>query len=217
MFSAEKLLGGLVQEALSSSLGVSSRSSRRRSHRGSNSLERAVGMGLVGLAVGAFEHFTKQAQAVPAQPAGSVVPPSAPPPTPSAAPPPPPPPIGSAGGPASAPAVILIRAMFAAAASDGVIDDRERSRIFERMSTVELSGDEKAFLEREMAQPCSLFQLLEEVDRAHADQSVREQVYLVSLIAIEDPSDAEREYLQGLCEGLGLSAEQVTKITQNVG
>ncbi len=66
MFNAERLLGSLLSNALGQ--GLTGRVSKSRRHGGglksmAGSLisqnKTAIGMGLLGLAVGAYEHFTQ--------------------------------------------------------------------------------------------------------------------------------------------------------------
>ncbi len=103
MFNPEKLLGGLLTGAM----GSSSRSSSRR--RRSSGMKSLIGVGLLGVAVGAYEHFSNQGKQAPAAPPplpsspGAAPPPL--PPSPGAVPPPPIPPVpsASAAGPAGPP------------------------------------------------------------------------------------------------------------------
>jgi hypothetical protein len=82
MFNAERLLGSLLSNALGPGLtGRVSKSRRRgsglKSMAGSliSQNKAAIGMGLLGLAVGAFEHFTQnqnpQTSGNPSSPGGS--------------------------------------------------------------------------------------------------------------------------------------------------
>ena len=191
--NAERLLGNLIKGAVGSAMG-GRRSGLNRMLRGNNA---AVGMGLLGLAVGAFEHFSQQ-QAQP--PVGGS--PSAPPPMPRSAPPPLPVAQSSAGE-----AELMIRAMIAAANADGVIDPAERAKILERAGGENL-GDDVGFVERELQAPLSLDALVAAVAAFPPKQELRDQIYFVSLLAIRADSVAEQRYLQALAERLSVSPAQ---------
>ncbi|MHB8810211.1 MAG: tellurite resistance TerB family protein [Desulfobulbaceae bacterium] len=208
MFRPEKLLGSL--------LGGSSR------RGGASMLTSQLGMGLLGVAIAAADHYLKksssQAAPAPGTFAGNVPPvaPGAaappPPPGPAAAPPPPPgvgpaaaPPVSPVGATAAAAgqneAILLIRAMIAAANADGAIDQEERQRILDKFKDAGLSQEEHAFLVHELFSPVSLEGIVSQVN----SEAMARQVYGVSLLAINVDTDAERAYLQTLGQRLALS------------
>jgi uncharacterized membrane protein YebE (DUF533 family) len=156
MFNAEKLLGGMLKQSMGFNKGIGLGNKAQ------------IGIGLIGVAFAAVEHFMNNAQGqsssggnMPANSntGGSFTPPPpppgkmAPPPFPSAsaaAPPPPPP-----AGPVSATdrgddAVLLIRAMIASAAADGYIDANERQNIINKLKSVDLSDEELEFIKEEL-------------------------------------------------------------------
>ena len=181
-----------------------------------------VGVGLVGVAMAAWEHFQTQ-QKGKGQGVVSPFPAS----SGSALPPPPPP--GNAPGTAhmlgapgltnlpsdterEADATFLIRAMIAAAAADGTIDSDERSRILERAMSAELPPAAHKFLLEELKRPASLSDIL-----AGARPSLKREIYAASRMAIDADSEAEQRYLSELQQGLALSADEVKQITQALG
>ena len=186
----------------------------------------AVGMGLLGVAMAAFEHFAEQRTQSPANlphagGAGASFPPPAPssrgaavPPLPGSVPPPAPgmPPAPPAA-PAQADPVLLIRAMIAAANADGVLDDTERMRIFGQIEGVGLTEEEKDFLSAEFGQPWSLH----EIAAAVSSPVVAAQVFTVSLLAVDVDTPAEREYLISLRQTLGLDEGQARSIARRLG
>ncbi|MCJ7830261.1 MAG: tellurite resistance TerB family protein [Desulfobacterales bacterium] len=214
MFNPEKLLGGLLKE----SLGL-----KRSGAKG------ALGMGVLGLAIAAAEHFINQnpgtaatggspdgrsAGSFPLPPPppgmGSPAPPP-PPPGPSAAPqapsgeirPPTPPPAQTPSiGLGSDEAVLLIRAMIASANADGTIDAQERRKILRRLESIDLTEEEQRFLQTEFAAPCGLETIAAQVK----SDAMARQVYAVSLMAVTVDTDAEQTYLNALAGRLGLSA-----------
>ncbi|MBI5559162.1 MAG: tellurite resistance TerB family protein [Deltaproteobacteria bacterium] len=226
MFNPEKLLGGLLSGG---------------SKRGASSmLTSQIGMGLLGVAMEAVDHYMKKpaGQSPPAMGAsgGSVPPPppGAQPVAPSfsgpAATTAPPPPPGAAWSPAPQPpppsqaetscasgrqkdAIVLIRAMIAAANADGAIDQQERQRILDKFRSVDLSPDEHAFLLQELLAPAELESIVKQVDSA----GMARQVYAVSLMAITVDSEAERVYLRALGQSLGLSADDCNTVHKALG
>ena len=229
MFKPEKLLGSL--------LGGSSR------RGGASLLTSQLGMGLLGVAIEAVDHYMKKSQ-TPAPPApgayGASIPPSAPgvpaPPPPSPGPavaPPPPPGAGPVGAPPSAPsavppvdapaataaaagqndAVLLIRAMIAAANADGTIDQEERQRILDKFQNADLSQEEHAFLVNELFAPTSLDGIVSQVN----SPDLARQVYGVSLLAIDVDTDAERVYLRTLGQRLGLAPADLDSMHKALG
>jgi len=227
MFHAERLLGSLLNAALSR--GFRSRHDlKRQQRRGIKSLagellsenKAAIGMGLLGVAIAAYEHFSQKAQSVPV-PGGTVPSPVAPMPKPLASPPPlpnwSPPPLPSQVDQKVASsrddAVVLIRAMIAAAHADKNIDDQERTNILKRMEESGCSPEEREFLLRETGNPLQLNGLLDLIK----SPQLAEQVYVVSLMAIQPDSSEELDYLRQLAQGLGFSKDVVSKWNKDFG
>ena len=238
MFNPEKLLGGLIGGAMGKGSG-----SKNLLNVGS------VGMGVLGVAVAAAEHFLggeksgqqgaagSTAQTAPPPPpgAGQTAPPpppgagqTAPPPPPGAgqtAPPPPPgagqtapPPLPGAGKSEvvsqekSDLAVLLIRAMIASANADGYIDQDERAQIAGKLNSLDLSAEESSFITNELLSPATLEDILPLVK----DRETAEQVFTVSLMAIEVDTEEEEEYLNKLAKGLGLEQTWVDELRQRL-
>jgi uncharacterized membrane protein YebE (DUF533 family) len=216
MIDAEKMLKGLL-----GSKGALGGLEKMTGALGNGSLpgKAAVGLGLLGVAMAAFEHFAEQKGAaargpVPAGGPGVPPPPPAggirtPPPPPGGQPSAPPPP------PSAVPAdpVLLIRAMIAAANADGVLDDTERMRILAQLEGTGLSGEEKDFLSEEFGAPRSLDEIAAAVDGPAAAA----QVFTVSLMAVDADTPEEREYLEALRLALNLTDEQARSIARRLG
>ena len=226
MFNGEKLLGGLIRNAIGNSIGGSSMGvphrSRRRSYSrsGTGALERAIGMGIVGLAISAYEHYTQkgQPQAVPnpppvpgatGMPAPTMPPQSMPPPPPLKGATPPPAPSTPA---LDQTATLLIRAMFAAAAADGAIDETERRSILDHMSAGGLTSEEKTFLEQQMAHPLTLDDVIHEARRSGFSEDLRHQIFFVSMLSIAVDTPQEAQYMEGLRQALAISPEKAKEI-----
>jgi len=218
MFNPEKILGGLL------------RSTSRGGMFGGNLGKGAVGLGLLGVAVAAVEHFMEkntvtQQGGPPSMPPGNVPPPrpsspstSVPPPPPPgidlAAPPPPPPGQAPSGvGTSEGDAVLLIRAMIAAANADGNIDQEERRQILEKLKALQLTPEEHGFIVQELLAPCGLDVILQGVKTPE----LAKEVYAVSLMAIEVDTEAERDYIRQLAEGLGIDPSTRREIHRELG
>ncbi|MFZ5765042.1 MAG: tellurite resistance TerB family protein [Thermodesulfobacteriota bacterium] len=209
MFNPEKLLGSLLKGGVGKG-GIS------------GNMKATVGLGLLGVALEAMDHYSKKSSSPsppPAAPPGMAGP-VPPPPAPGMAPPPPPRPASIPAAPPPAPAaertgdaVLLIRAMIAAANADGVIDAEERQRILERFRGADLSPEEQNFLAGELLSPATIDSLLADVRSAETAR----QLYAVSLLAITVDTEAERLYLRTLADRLGLSAGERDDIHARLG
>ncbi len=219
MFNAEKLLGKIISETL----GGSS-SKKKRKGRKSNTLldSLASGQGLmtaIGLGVGAYEILKQQKQKDTGISAGTSAPPSIPTGSNSSSAPPPlpgstqatPPPVPSAGGEEKAAGTVsgeelarrMIQVMIAAAHADGTLDETEEKAILDRLRGAELDGEEKMFLLDELHRPKSV----EELTAGIEDSSTAKAMYMLAAAAIEVDTEAERSWLNGLGDKLGLSQE----------
>lgn len=211
MFNPEQLLGQLLKSGLSGSLGGGRKRKRGGSLLGgmSTGAKAQLGMGLVGIAIAAYEHYSKQNQG----PASSGTSPSpAPPTSPQSLAPMPKSSLGaSAPAPASstrtADAMLLVQAMVAAAAADGVIDDEERAQMLKRATDAGFDEETRRFLEAELANPKSLAVII-----ASARPELATDIYAASCAAIVADTDAERAYLETLGRRLGLSEEARAEI-----
>ena len=202
MFNPERILGGIVQEALGGGLRRSYRvsNSRRPSYR--RDLSTQLGVTLLGAAVAAAEHFFSKQSAGESQPHAK----SSTDARPTVPPPPPPTP------PTLVDPLLLVKTMVAAAAADGRIDDEERTRLLRSSATSELSVEESAYLESLLKSPPSLGAIISEV----SSRAVASQVYLAALLAIEIDNVAEEQFLRSLAEGSGLSAEETKTLRAQV-
>jgi uncharacterized membrane protein YebE (DUF533 family) len=224
MIDAAKLLGGLLNGSLNSSIG-----SLGSPGKGILPGKAAIGMGIIGVAIAAFEHFSEQNKArgngapypESDRPLGSASPP--PPPGASQSVPPGPPPVGAGAPPPPPPTatpaqgatdpVLLLRAMIAAAYADGALDVAERGRITSRLDQAGLTDEERDFLRRELDAP----RPLAEIAAAATSREDAEQVYAASLLAVEVDTDAERAYLEELRRALGIYPAEASAIARSVG
>jgi uncharacterized membrane protein YebE (DUF533 family) len=99
---------------------------------------------------------------------------------------------------------MLLKAMVAAAKADGHMDDAERAKVEEAFSRLEADAATRAWLEGELRRP------LDPADVARGAAGVPErasEVYLASLLVVDETSTMERLYLDELARALQLPPE----------
>lgn len=104
--------------------------------------------------------------------------------------------------------LLLIRAMIAAANADGHIDESERAAISSRMQSSDMSPEDQAILRSEIDHPLSVEELAKQADSIIA----KSEVYLTSLLLVDEQDTTEREYLNSLAQALGLPWELVKQL-----
>ncbi|MVT00930.1 tellurite resistance TerB family protein [Devosia marina] len=102
----------------------------------------------------------------------------------------------------------LVRAMIAAAKADGRIDAAEKEAIFEKLKTMPLSAEEKAWVFDELSTPLDINAV---VARADTPEHAAE-IYAASLVAISADTAAEQAYLEALAIKLKLDPALVAEI-----
>jgi uncharacterized membrane protein YebE (DUF533 family) len=97
-------------------------------------------------------------------------------------------------------AALLVRAMIAAAAADGRIDEKEQQKILGGLRQAGLAGAAEQFLAQEISNPATVD------DLANAVSSPEEgvQVYTAARIAVEPDTEEEHEFLVALADRLGI-------------
>lgn len=199
MFNAERLLGQLMGQAMGGQLG-----GRRKKRRGGFSLpsggQMAVGLGVLGVAMAAYEHYSQKSQAPAAQPVMAPGPGAAvPPPPPGRAVPPPAPPAAPDPALRTEQAMHLVRAMITAAHADGLMDPEERAAILDRARDAGLEAEELQMLDAEMRAPFTLDQLV-----VRTPAALRAETYAAALVAITADTEEERAFLDQLASSLEL-------------
>ena len=107
----------------------------------------------------------------------------------------------------------LVHAMIAAAKADGRIDADEKSAIFDKLKTMPLSAEEKAWVFDELSSPLDLNAV---VARATTPE-VAVEIYAASLVAISADTPAEQAYLEALAARLKLAPALVAEIHREAG
>ena len=105
-------------------------------------------------------------------------------------------------------ATLIIRAMIAAAAADGRIDDREYARIIELAGGVAASPEAKAFLEAELRSPASAASLAASV--TSAEEAL--QIYTAARVAVDGNNASETGFLAELASTLGIDADLARQV-----
>lgn len=116
------------------------------------------------------------------------------------------PPQGSGFEPAAVSqedAALYIRTMIAAAAADGRLDAGEQSRIMGGMTQAGAGSQAEQFLADTFNNPPTVAQIADAV--TSPEQAV--QVYTAARIAIDPDAAAEKQFLVGLAEALGIDAK----------
>ena len=217
MFNPEQLLGQLLKSGLSGGFGKGRKRKRGGSMLGgmSTGAKAQIGMGLLGVAIAAYEHYSQKSSA-PSSPSPTPSPGSGAAGTPQSLAPMPRTSLGVASGITPAPAgftdaMLLVQAMVAAAAADGVVDDEEKAQMLRRANEAGFDDETNRFLEAELANPKSLA-----VIAASARPELATDVYAASCAAITADTDAERAYLDTLAKRLNLSEETRAEVHRHL-
>jgi len=214
MFDAQDLLGGLLKDAISGG------------HSGANLGNKSVlGMGALGVAMAAFEHFT-EAQSSSLQTAESNKQPpaleSAQPPKQRVAPPPVPPTVTTIKNTPMPPppmpaqkaiqntALRLIDAMLAAANADGYIDSEEKAKILQQLKLIDSDQEGFDYVQQRIDNPPTL----EQVCQSPLDPAIAKQIYMVSLLAITVDTIEESHYLNKLASCLPIDAQVIAQLNE---
>lgn len=105
---------------------------------------------------------------------------------------------------------LMLKAMIQAAKSDGQIDDAEKQRLLGQIG--DLDEAERQFIRDQMAAPVDPRALAREVPKG-----LEQQVYMMSLMAIDFDNEREAAYLHDLADAMGIDRQQTNAIHQQVG
>jgi uncharacterized membrane protein YebE (DUF533 family) len=105
-------------------------------------------------------------------------------------------------------AALYIRAMIAAAAADGRIDDAEQAKVLGALKQGGIDAEAEEFLANELNSPASV----EDLAGAVTTPEEAVQLYTAARIAVEPDSGAEKQFLAGLAGALGIDAKLAAHI-----
>jgi uncharacterized membrane protein YebE (DUF533 family) len=100
-------------------------------------------------------------------------------------------------------ALLYIRAMIAAAAADGRIDEAEQQKIFGSLKQAGMEQGAEAFVRKELSAPASIEDLVAGV----TNEQEAVQVYTAARIAIDADQEENQAFLLNLANGLGMDAQ----------
>lgn len=125
--------------------------------------------------------------------------------------------LGNRGEPDVAPtreqnamAGLMLKAMIQAAKADGKVDAAEQKRLLGNLGDV--SAEERRFVEAEMRAPVDVQGLARQVP-----QGLEQQVYTMSVMAIDLDNRNEAQYLHQFAAALGIDQRQVNQIHARLG
>jgi uncharacterized membrane protein YebE (DUF533 family) len=94
----------------------------------------------------------------------------------------------------------MLKAMIAAAKSDGHLDERERGLVQGELTRLQADAETRRWVEAELARPIDPA----EVASAAQGPEMAAEMYLASLLVVDDRSTMERAYLDALARELRL-------------
>lgn len=107
-------------------------------------------------------------------------------------------------------ATLIIRAMINAAKSDGSIDKEEQEKVIEKLGDV--TQAEIDFVRSEFNAPLDVDAFIQTIPRG-----MEQQIYAVSLMAIDLDNNKEARYLGELAKGLRIEAKLANQIHEQLG
>ena len=105
-------------------------------------------------------------------------------------------------------AMLLVRAMIAAAAADGRVDDKEQQKIVAGLKQAGLEANAQEFLTRELSNPATPDELADAV--SSPEESV--QVFTAARIAVDPDTEKDHEFLVALAARLGIDEKLAAQI-----
>lgn len=97
----------------------------------------------------------------------------------------------------------MLKAMIAAAKSDGHLDERERAAVEAELSRLDADPATRAWVESELRRPIDPA----DVAAAATTPEMAAEIYLASVVVVDDTTTMERAYLDELARRLGLAPE----------
>jgi len=107
-------------------------------------------------------------------------------------------------------AALMLSAMIQAAKSDGTFDDAEKEKLLGQLGDVD--AEEAAFVQAQLNAPVDIDGLV-----ANTPDGMGQQVYAMSVVAIDLDTQDEAQYLHKLASAYGLQPAQVNDIHAQLG
>lgn len=107
-------------------------------------------------------------------------------------------------------AALMLAAMIQAAKSDGTFDDAEKEKLLGQLGDVD--AEEAAFVQAQMQAPIDIDNLV-----ANTPAGLGQQVYAMSVMAIDLDTGDEAQYLHKLATAYGMEPAQVNAIHEQMG
>ncbi|MCY1413731.1 Inner membrane protein YebE [compost metagenome] len=104
----------------------------------------------------------------------------------------------------------ILRALIAAAKADGRIDEQEKQTIYAEISRHTEDPQLQAWLDQEVQRPLDAA----EVAQSARDPGMAAEMYLASVMLVDDQQDAERTYLDELAYQLKLDPDLQAHLEQ---
>jgi uncharacterized membrane protein YebE (DUF533 family) len=108
--------------------------------------------------------------------------------------------------------ILILKAMIAAAKADGHVDAEEQEKIQQAVSSLGADDSVSHFVTAELDKPLDP----SEVAKAAGTPEQAAEVYLASLIVVDEQNFMERAYLKELASQLGLADDLVQKLEAQV-
>jgi len=106
---------------------------------------------------------------------------------------------------------VILTAMIAAAKADGVFDEREQQLIHEQVVKFD-DPDLVTWVQQEINKPLDV----NEITALATSPEIAAEIYLTSLIVIDEQNESEKMYLDTLAEKLGLDPQLRKEIEQQL-
>ncbi|UWR27846.1 tellurite resistance TerB family protein [Sulfitobacter sp. S223] len=107
-------------------------------------------------------------------------------------------------------AALMLSAMIQAAKSDGTFDDAEKEKLLGQLGDVD--AEEAAFVQAQLSAPIDIDGLV-----ANTPDGMGQQVYAMSVVAIDLDTQDEAQYLHKLASAFGLQPAKVNDIHAQLG
>lgn len=107
----------------------------------------------------------------------------------------------------------MLRAMIAAAKSDGHLDARERELLHTEMARLNADAETRAWFDAELAKPVEP----DDVAAGATSPQMAVEIYLTSLLVIDEATTMERAYLDALARSLKLDPDMKADLEAQAG